>query len=159
MDISDNGLEIDEGFTYILQNCIQLVILDLENNNITNDTFKHLATGYLFTSTPALENLRLTGNSCMDSPTNREVLKMVEKRHLKSDYEYFDCDPAKFNVFLTILELVDGANKLSNTVPKITSCIKSLNLSYTEPSNSYPKLRASDIKYFCKYYFKSLEYH
>ena len=146
------------GFTRILQNCIQLEFLDLKNNNITNDIFKHLATGYLFTSTLVLENLHLTGNPCMDYPKNREVLEMVEKRHLKSKYEYFDCHPV--NVFLTILELVDNANKLSNTVPKIISCIKSLDLSYTEASDSYPKLRASDIKYFCKYlsYFKSLEY-
>ena len=159
--ISGNGLEIDEGFTHILQNCTQLVILDLKNNNITNDTFKHLATGYLFTSTLVLKNLRLNGNSCMDYPTNREVLKMVEKRHLKSDYECFDCSPAKFNVFLTILELVDSANKLSNTVAKIISCIKRLNLrSYTEPSDFYLKLQSSDIKKFCKYlsYFKSLEF-
>ena len=163
LHISGNGLEVDESFTRILQNCTQLVILDLENNNITNTTFKHLATGYLFTSTLVLENLRLNGNSCMDYPKNREVLKMVEKRHLKSDYEYFDCHPAKFNVFLTILELVDSANKISNNIPKIISCIKNLNLSYTEPSDSHQislKLRSSDLKNLCKYlsYFKSLEY-
>ena len=163
LHISSNGLKIDEGFARILQNCTQLVILDLENNNITNDTFKHLATGYLFTSTLVLENLRLNGNPCMDYPKNKEVLKMVEKRHLKSDYEHFDCHPTKFNVFLTILELVDGVNKISNNIPKIISCIKSLNLSYTEPSDLHQislKLQSSDLKNFCKYlsYFKSLEY-
>ena len=170
LHISCNNLKLDKSFIRILQNCTQLVILDLENNNITNDTFKHLATGYLFTSTLALGNLRLNGNSCMHNPKNAAVLKMIEKRHLKSDYEYFECPPAEFNVFLTILELVDGANKISNNVPKLISCIKILNISYSEPSDSCnqqnrntnqisPKLRSSDIKIFCKYlsYFKSLE--
>ena len=170
LHISWNGLEMDKSFIRILQNCTQLVILDLENNNITNDTFEHLATGYLFTTTLTLENLRLNGNPCRDNPKNEAVLKMVEKCHLKSDYKYFKCPPAEFSVFLTILELVDSVKNISSNMPKIVSCIKSLDISYSEPSDSCNqqnrntnqislKLRSSNIKSFCKYlsYFESLD--
>ena len=160
LHISGNGLEIDEGFTHILQNCIQLVILDLENNNITNDTFKHLATGYLFTSTLALKNLCLNKNPCIEKPgpMNIILLQMIEKFQ-RGNYQYFKCcdNPNKFEVFLSVLELVDNVCSKSDDVPKIISRIESLDMSYSEPSNS--KLKSCDIINFCKYlkYFESLQ--
>ena len=89
----------------------------------------------------------------MDNPKNESVLQMIERLH--PHINNFECPPAKFEYFLTVLELVDGVNKKPNYVAKTISLIKTLNLSNT----SQIKLQSSDIIYLCKYlkYFKSLE--
>ena len=149
--LSGNSMEINEYFTDLLQNSMQLEILDLENNNITNYSFKYLARGYLFTSKLVLKNLRLNGNPCMDDQKNVSVLEMIQKLH--HDYKCFECTPEKFEIFLTVLELVD-----SNNIPIIISCIKYLDISHWILSDQQVKLKSFDIRRFCKFlkYFKSL---
>ena len=151
--LSGNSIEINECFTDILQNSTQLEILDLENNKISNNTFKYLATGYLFTNKLTLKNLRLNGNCCMDNPNNKSVLKMIQTLH-RDDYQYFKCVPENFEILLTILELVD-----SDYIPIIISRIEFLDISYSSSSSQQIKVRSSGIREFCKYlkYFKSLK--
>ena len=167
LDFSCNDMDIDENFICVLQNCVQLEELNLENNNITNDTFKYLATGYLFTSELKVQNLHLKGNPCMDNPKNVSVLQMIEMFHL--DINDFECPPAKFESFLTVLELVDSVSNKFNHVAKTISLIKSLSVCYyPEPLDSFNqqntnqifvKLQSCDVRNFCNYlkYFKVLE--
>ena len=157
-----NNLKVDKNFFYMLQNCTQLELLDLEDNGITNDTFKYLTTGFLFTCKLKVTNLRLNGNPCMDNPKNGLYLKIIEKLHCESDHQCFKCHPAEFEIFLTILELVDGCNNKSNDTSKIVSCIKTLDISYSEifsTLNQKIKVESCDIIKFCKYlkFFESLE--
>ena len=167
IDFSCNNMNIDENFVCVLQNCVQVEDLNLENNNITNDTFKYLAMGYLFTGELKLQNLHLKGNPCMDNPKNVSVLQMIEMFHL--NINDFECPPAKFESFLTVIELVDSVSKKLNHVAKTISLIKSLSVCYyPEPSDSFNqqntnqisvKLQSCDVRIFCNYlkYFKSLE--
>ena len=161
IDFSHNELRIDQNFTCVLQNCIQLEFLNLENNDITTDTFKHLAAGFLFTSKLMISNLNFNGNPCIINPKNKSVLQMIES--LRSDIYYFVCTPAKFESFLTVLELVDGVSNKPNDIAKTISLIKTLNLSSSELTSSLnqhtTKLQSDDIKIFCNYlnYFESLE--
>ena len=164
IDFSCNTLEINKSFISFLQNCIQLEVLNLENNNITNEAFKYLATGLLFTSKLLLPNLHLNGNPCMDNPKNIYILQVIET--LRTSNRSFKCPVVKFESFLTVLELVDSVNDKPNDVAKTISLIKSLDISYSEISLSYDenidtgvKLQSSSIVRFCNYvqYFKSLE--
>ena len=161
LNFSHNNLKVDKNFFYILKNCTQLVLLDLEDNSITNDTFKYLTTGYLFTGKLKLTNLHLNGNPCMDNPKNGLYLKIIEKLHCKSD-QCFKCHPAEFKIFLTILELMDSCNNKSNDASKIVSCIKTLDINYSEIFNQLNqkiKIESCDIIKFCEYlkYFESLK--
>lgn len=166
IDLSCNNLNIDENFVSILQNCTQLEALNLETNNITNKTFKYLATGFLFTNKLTLSALNLKGNPCMNNPKNESILEMIHTFH--SDVHDFECPPAKFEIFITILELMDSVSNNQNVVTKTMSLINTLNLSYTELSDSYNKrtkntnqvlLQSCDIAKLCNYfkYFKSLK--
>ena len=166
LHIAYNKLEPDKGFVHILQNCTKLEILHLENNRITSDIFKYLATGYLYTSKLALEALHLEKNPCMNEPKHVLVLKMIDKLHLKSNYGFFKCLPAEFSIFLFILELVHSVSDKTDHVPKIIFRIESINVSYSEYSSlcdqkkiANQKLQSHDLKQFCKYlkYLKSLE--
>ena len=167
IDFSCNGMEIDKNIICLLETCTQLEDLDLQNNNITNETFKYLATGFLFASKLMLSNLCLDGNPCMDDPNNLLVLTIIEKLRY-STKKYYKSSVAKFQPFLTVLELVDSVNKKQNDVIKAISSIKQLKMSYSEQlSDSYSerskntdqKLQSYHVKDLCKYlkYFKSLE--
>ena len=151
----------------LLQICTQLEDLNLEGNNITNDTFKYLVTGILFTTKLKRENLNLTENPCMDNPKNKLTLKIIETLRWKTE-DYFNCHPAMFESFLTVLGLVDSVSDKQNDIIKRISLIKRVNLNYSEQfSNSFDqhlkntnqKLQSCDIKIFCKYFkhFKSLK--
>ena len=161
IDFSHNELRIDKNFTCVLQNCTQLEFLNLEKNDITTETFKHLAAGFLFTSKLMISNLHLNGNPCIINPKNKSVLQMIES--LRLDIYHFVCTPAKFESFLTILELVDGVSSKPKDIAKTISLIKTLDLSSSELTNSLnqhtTKLQSDDIKIFCNYlnYFESLE--
>ena len=161
IDFSHNELRIDQSFICVLQNCTQLEFLNLENNDITTETFKYLATGFLFASKLMVSNLHLNGNPCIINPKNKLVLQMIES--LRSDIYHFVCTPAKFEIFLTILELVDGVSSKPNDIAKTISLIKTLDISCSELTSSLnrhtTKLQSNDIKIFCNYlnYFKSLK--
>ena len=164
IDFSCNKMRIDETFICVLQTCTQVEFLNLENNDITNDTFKYLATGFLFTSKLMLKNLNLNGNPCMiGNSKNKSVLKMIETLRSTTDKSNFDCTPAKFEFFLTILELVDSVHGKPNEIAGTISLIKTLNLSHSELTDSLnqhtSQLQSCDIKIFCHYLscFKSLE--
>ena len=167
IDLSCNNLNIDQNFACFLQNCTQLEVLNLETNNITNETFKYLATGFLFTNKLSLSALKLKGNPCMKNPKNELILQMIHTLH--SDVHDFECPPAKFEIFITILELMDSVSNNLNVVSKTMSLINTLNLSYTELSTSYNQrikntnqvlLQSCDIAKLCNYfkYFKSLKF-
>ena len=127
IDFSCNNLKIDKNLVCVLQNCTQLTVLNLECNNITNETFKYLATGFLFTSKLKYPKLHLKGNPCMDNPKNDLVLQMIAT--LRSDVIDFECPPQNFESFIVVLELVDSVSGSPNDVSKTISLIKSLNLS------------------------------
>ena len=164
IDFSCNNLEINENFVSILQGCTHLEFLNLKNNNITNETFKYLATGLLFTSKLSLPNLHLNGNPCMDNIENISILQMIET--LRTSNGNFKCPVVKFESFLTVLELVESVSNKPNDVAKAISRIKSLDISHSESSNPYDedmdagiKLQSPSIIKFCNYikYLKSLE--
>ena len=180
IDFSCNNLKIDKNLVCVLQNCTQLTVLNLEHNNITNETFKYLATGFLFTSKLKYPNLHLKGNPCKDNPKNELVLQMIAT--LRSDVNDFECPPQDFEPFIVVLELVDSVSGSPNDVSKTISLIKtlnlslktlnlrrkSLNLSHSELSSSFNKqakdtnqvlLQSCDVKLLCHYfkYFKSLK--
>ena len=104
----------------------------------------------------------------MDNPKNESVLKIIER--LRSDIDDFECLPAEFEIFLTVLELVDNIHSEPNHVTKTLSLIKTLKVSYSGISHSFNqrlestnhtsvKVQSSDILKFSNYlkYFKSLE--
>ena len=164
IDFSCNNLEINENFVFILQGCTQLEFLNLKNNNITNETFKYLATGLLFASKLSLPNLHLNGNPCMDNIENISILQMIEI--LRTSNGNFKCPVVKFESFLTVLELVENVSNKPNDIAKAISLIKSLDISYSEILNPYDeeieagvKLQSPSIIKFCNYikYLKSLE--
>ena len=172
IDFSCNGMQIDKNIICLLEICTQLEELDLQNNNITNETIKHLATGYLFASKLMISNLHLSGNPCMDVPRDRAknvlVLQIIETLRCKTK-DYYECHPTKFESFLTVLELIDSVNdhKKQNDVLLAISFITRLNMNLEQISGSSSlhlkitnqKLQSCDIKKFCKYlkYFKSLK--
>ena len=178
IDFSSNGMEIDKKIIHLLEICTQLVDLNLKNNNITNETFDYLATGFLFASKLKLSNLHLDGNPCIDDPKDSlkstVILQIIENLHYKTE-DYYECHPTKFESFLTVLELVDriSVNEKQNDgkqndVIKAISFITKLNMNYSEQlsdsfsqrlKNSNQKLQSCDIKRFCKYlkHFKSLK--
>ena len=160
-DFSNNDMKIDENFTFFLQNCTEVKVLNLENNNITDEAHKYLATGFLFTSNLKISNLHLEGNPCMINRKNKSVLKLIET--LRLSISEFECPPKKFEILLTVLELLHSVDGKPNDVAKTISLIKTLNISY---SNLFKRqidytsqLQSRDIESFCKYlnYFKSLE--
>ena len=164
IDFSCNNLEINENFVSILQGCTQLEFLNLKNNNITNETFKYLATGLLFASKLSLPNLHLNGNPCMDNIENISILQMIET--LRTSNGNFKCPGVRFESFLTVLELIESISDKPNDVAKTISLIKSLDISYSENLNPYDeemeagiKLQSPSIIKFCNYikYLKSLE--
>ena len=157
IDFSFNSMTIDKTFIDFLQSCNQLEFLNMENNEISNATFKYLATGFLFTGKLSLPNLHLKDNPCMDNPKNEAVLKMIEI--LRSEIDNFECPPVKFEFFLTVLGLVDGVNEKTNFVAETISHIKTLNLKCSDLHKQKIQLHSCDVINLCKYlkYFKSLE--
>ena len=156
IDFSYNNMKINERFTDFLQNCSQVEFQNLEGNSIFNDTFLHLATGLLFTGKLSLSNLRIMGNPCMENSKNGSVLQMIET--LRADISKFECSPAEFEYFLTVLEIVDGVNKKPNFVANTISLIKILDFKYFS-SNQQIILQSTDVINLCKHlkYFESLE--
>ena len=168
INISNNNLGgvfcNSENFIYSLQNCTEIQELNLKNNNITDKTFKYLATAFLFTSNLKLSHLNLEGNPC-ERDLNVSILKMIEKLRLVNN-NYFACPPKQFEIFLTIFELVHSVENKPNDIAKSISDITTLNISYSDLSNSFDKqikytrkLQSDDIKSICNYlkYFKSLK--
>ena len=166
IDFSCNYMEIDENFICLLEICTQLEDLNLKGNNITNDTFKYLVTGILFTNKLKRQNLHVKENPFMVNRKNIFVLEIIETLRWKTE-DYFNCHPAMFESFLTVLECVDSISCKQNDIIKRISLIKRVNLNYSEQSsdsfdqhlkNTNQKLQSRDIKNFCKYfkYFKSL---
>ena len=161
IDFSSNSMPINKDFICFLENCTQLEVLHLENNNITNETFEHLATGFLFNSKLMLSNLYFKNNPCMDNPKNLTVLHIIEtlRNHLKTDScmrKCHKCPPAEIQPFLIVLKLVDSVNEKQNDVIKAISLITCLDMNYSEQHTD--KIQSGDVKHFCKYlkYFRSL---
>ena len=163
-NFSNNDLRIDKSFICFLQNCTEVKFLNLENNNITDEAHKFLATGFLFTSNLKLSNLHLKGNPCMSDLKCTSILEMIET--LRSNIREFECAPKKFATFLTILEFVHSVDGKPNNIAKTISLIKTLNISYSDLPNPFNRqvdyasqLQSRDVKSFCNYlsYFKSLE--
>ena len=136
----------------------------MESNNITHETHKYLAKGFIFTSNLKLSNLHLKGNPCMSDRKYTLVLEMIET--LRSNIYEFECAPKKFEIFLTILEFVHSVDGKPNDIAKTISLIKILNISYKDLTSSFNRqidytnqLQSRDIESFCNYlnYFKSLE--
>ena len=167
-------MQIDKNIICLLEICTQLEELNLQNNNITNKTFKYLATGFLYASKLKISNLHLSGNPCMDDPRNGPknvlVLQIIETLRRCKTKDYYECHPTKFESFLTVLELVDSVNdhKKQNDVLLAISFITRLNMNYSKQlsdsfsqhlKNANQKLQSCDIKRFCKYlkHFKSLK--
>ena len=160
-DFSNNDMKIDESFFCFLKNCTEVQFLNLENNNITDETHKYLAKGFIFTSNLKLSNLHLKGNPCEGDQKCTSVLEMIET--LRSNISEFECAPKKFEIFLTILELVHSVDGKPNDIAKTISLIKFLNISYKDLTSRQidytNQLQSRDIESFCNYlnYFKSLE--
>ena len=168
IDFSSNKIEIDQDLVCFLENCTQLKNFNLEDNSITNDTFEHLATGFLLTSKLKLSNLHLKGNPCMSNPKNKLVLQTIDTLRCTTKKCYYECHPPSFESFLTVLKCVDTVKDKESDISNTISSITYLNISYSASlSDSYnqclkkacQKLQSSDIKTFCKYlkYFKSLK--
>ena len=161
IDFSCNGMEIDQDIICLLEICSQLEELNLENNNITNETFKYLATGFLFASKLKLSKLHLSGNPCMDNPNNLLVLQIIEKLRYNTKCCY-KCPLGEFQPLLTVLELVDSIHERQNNVTKAICFFTQLNMRYSKQlsvKNIDQKLQSHHVKDLCKYlkYFKCLE--
>jgi len=169
INLSCSNLQIDESFIAVLKTFSTLQVLNLCENNITDEGFKFVAAGFLFTSRLNLVNLNLDGNPCISNEENHSILKMIEKiRSSCKDFK-FVCLPTNFKTFLHVLELVDLVNSEESDVCKIIFSMKSLNASHSDivnafnaskgSNNIFVKISSADAKEFCLYlkHFKSLE--
>ena len=171
IDFSWNKLQIDESFVLILRTFSSLQVLNLSGNKITDEGFKFVATGFLYTSKLKLVNINLYGNPCTINKENYSILEMIEDIRFACRDSNFVCLPTKFKTFLHVLELVDLVNSEESDVCKTIFSMKYLNVSYSEIANSFSssggkqefsrfvKLSSAEVKEFCPYlkHFKSLE--
>ena len=162
LDLSSASLQIDEDFVCLLKKFVSLQSLDLSGNNITDKTFKHLATGVLFTPQLKIENLHLKDNPCDGTKDNHFILEIIEDIRLAG--KHFVCLPEKFNAFLIVLELLYKGNNEQSDLCKVIPLIESIDVSYPiitntnlEKFSDHVKLSSVNARDFHIYlkYFKS----
>ena len=146
LDLSFASLQIDEDFVCLLKKFVSLQSLCLSGNNITDETFKHLATGVLFTPRLKIENLLLEGNPCDGTKENHFILEVIEDIRLAG--KHFVCIPEKFNAFLIVLELLYKENNEKSDLCKVIPLIESIDVSYpiTTSANIYLQNFSNHVK-------------
>ena len=135
IDLSSANLQISESFVSLLKKFTNLQVLNLSDNNITDESFKHVAAGYLYTSQLKSSDLHLSGNPCASNNSSNLILEMIED--IRSASTDFVCLPANFNAFLSVLELVDKVDSEQSDVCRVIFSIKNLILSYSEIAGSF----------------------
>ena len=168
IDFAKSNLKPNNNFACVLRKLTSLEELDLSMNKITNKTFIHLVTGFLFTRQLKLGNLHIKDNPCTNDKENYLLLEMIN--HIRSVNDSFKCLPTNFNAFLFILEHLSSINTENCDVHCKIVHFKSLDLSSLTASNlenegisrlpkQQAKLSSANVKKFCGYlnYFQFLE--
>ena len=143
IDLSSANLLVNESFVLMLKKCTNLQVLNLSDNGITNETFKHVAAGYLYTSKLKCADVDLKSNHCASTEKCYSILNLIDEiRSIEKNFmclpaNEFTCLPAKFEAFLAVLELIDKVDSEESDVCRVISMIEILKSSYSEIASTF----------------------
>ena len=157
VNISWNGLPGDAGcLGQHLHLLVNLKILNITKNNVSDEATKTLTIGMLLT--PKLEEFKCEGN--LFSENSILIFKMIQKLRT-TDSKMLKCTPSEVEALLFILGCInDNAEELqSSDIVSFISNVTILNLSGSESTTQDYKLTSEDIKKLCKVltWFKNLK--
>ena len=158
LNISSNGLKANAVcLGQHLHLLVNLRILDISKNDISDDATKSLTTGMLLT--PNLEEFKYDENLFSEDSTM--IFKMTHRLHNTSNAKIFKCTPSEIKALVFILNCInDNEEKLqSSDMVSTISHITELNLSHNEPTTLYYKLTSEDLNELCTVlrWFKQLK--
>ena len=159
IDISCNGLEIDDGCSLgsNLPLLVNLKTLTITENNISDKATKSLTMGMLFTH--SLKEFHCDQNLFSDE--SHTIFKMIYQLRVTGKNNNFKCVPSESTALVFILKCISDLNKeelQSSDIVSTLSYIKRLEINHVGTALDY-KLTSEDLKELCTVlrWFKQLE--
>ena len=163
VDVSCNNLKNDDGCTLgqNLHLLVNLTVLNITENDISDEASKSLITGMLFT--PNLEQFRY--DEKLFNKVSNMVFKMIHRLRFTTTNNIFRCVSSEIEALVFILNCINDNEEM---VQSLTSdrgivfnigLITELNLSHRESTTLDYKLSSEDIKKLCAVlkWFKQLK--
>ena len=139
-----------------LNQLVNLKILNIANNNVSDKSIRILTTEILLAA--KLEEFKYDEN--LFSKNNIMIFEMIHKLRT-AVHKSFKCEPSEIKALLFILNYInENVEELqSSDIVSTISDIKELNLSYSESTTLDYKLTSKDLKELCAVltWFKQLE--